>query len=70
METLKTKNIGTGLYFCTACMQKYYREHFTTLSLPNTKWGSACIYPLPLLSGMTEAGIQQVIATLRKIARQ
>lgn len=48
MEALKTKDIGTGLHFRAAHTQKYYRERFTTLSLPNTEWNSARICSLPL----------------------
>jgi len=38
MEKLKAMGIGTGLHFRAAHTQKYYRERFPTLSLPNTEW--------------------------------
>ena len=70
MEALKTKDIGTGLHFRAAHTQKYYRERFTTLSLPNTEWNSARICSLPLFPDMTEADTQRVITALREIAGQ
>ncbi|VFS58667.1 UDP-4-amino-4-deoxy-L-arabinose--oxoglutarate aminotransferase [Kluyvera cryocrescens] len=47
MEQLKAKGIGTGLHFRAAHTQKYYRERFPELSLPNTEWNSARICSLP-----------------------
>ena len=70
MEALKAKNIGTGLHFRAAHTQKYYRERFTTLSLPNTEWNSARICSLPLFPDMTDADTQRVITALREIAGQ
>lgn len=70
MEALKAKNIGTGLHFRAAHTQKYYRERFTTLSLPNTEWNSVRICSLPLFPDMTEADTQRVITALREIAGQ
>ena len=70
METLKTKDIGTGLHFRAAHTQKYYRERFTTLSLPNTEWNSARICSLPLFPDMTDDDTQRVITALREIAGQ
>lgn len=70
MEALKAKNIGTGLHFRAAHTQKYYRERFTPLSLPNTEWNSARICSLPLFPDMTEADTQRVITALREIAGQ
>ncbi|CAM6811739.1 UDP-4-amino-4-deoxy-L-arabinose aminotransferase [Citrobacter portucalensis] len=70
MEALKTKDIGTGLHFRAAHTQKYYRERFTTLSLPNTEWNSARICSLPLFPDMTDDDTQRVITALREIAGQ
>jgi UDP-4-amino-4-deoxy-L-arabinose-oxoglutarate aminotransferase len=39
--------IGTGLHFRAAHTQKYYRERFPDVSLPNTEWNSARICSLP-----------------------
>ncbi|EPD5080604.1 UDP-4-amino-4-deoxy-L-arabinose aminotransferase, partial [Escherichia coli] len=47
MEALKERGIGTGLHFRAAHTQKYYRERFPTLSLPNTEWNSERICSLP-----------------------
>ena len=68
MEALKAKDIGTGLHFRAAHTQKYYRERFTTLSLPNTEWNSARICSLPLFPDMTDDDTQRIITALREIA--
>lgn len=70
MEALKARNIGTGLHFRAAHTQKYYRERFTDLSLPNTEWNSARICSLPLFPDMTDDDTQRVITALRQIAGQ
>ncbi|SUG71222.1 UDP-4-amino-4-deoxy-L-arabinose--oxoglutarate aminotransferase [Salmonella enterica subsp. enterica] len=46
MASLKTKGIGTGLHFRAAHTQKYYRERFPTLTLPDTEWNSERICSL------------------------
>lgn len=48
MAALKEKGIGTGLHFRAAHTQKYYRERFPDVSLPNSEWNSARICSLPL----------------------
>ncbi len=68
MEALKAKGIGTGLHFRAAHTQKYYRERFPSLSLPNTEWNSARICSLPLFPDMTADDTQRVITALRQIA--
>ncbi|ENT4819640.1 TPA: UDP-4-amino-4-deoxy-L-arabinose aminotransferase [Citrobacter farmeri] len=68
MEALKAKGIGTGLHFRAAHTQKYYRERFNALSLPNTEWNSARICSLPLFPDMTPADTARVITALRQIA--
>lgn len=68
MEELKNQGIGTGLHFRAAHTQKYYRERFNTLSLPNTEWNSARICSLPLFPDMTPADTARVITALRQIA--
>lgn len=70
MEALKAQGIGTGLHFRAAHTQKYYRERFTTLSLPNTEWNSERICSLPLFPDMTHDDISRVIHALRQIAGQ
>jgi UDP-4-amino-4-deoxy-L-arabinose-oxoglutarate aminotransferase len=70
MEALKAQNIGTGLHFRAAHTQKYYRERFPSLSLPNTEWNSARICSLPLFPDMTADDTQRVITALHQIAGQ
>ena len=64
MEALKERGIGTGLHFRAAHTQKYYRERFPTLSLPNTEWNSERICSLPLFPDMTTADADRVITGL------
>ncbi|WP_058910454.1 UDP-4-amino-4-deoxy-L-arabinose aminotransferase [Entomohabitans teleogrylli] len=68
METLKARGIGTGLHFRAAHTQKYYRERWPQLSLPNTEWNSARICSIPLFPDMTHDDTTRVITALRDIA--
>ncbi|WP_312669967.1 UDP-4-amino-4-deoxy-L-arabinose aminotransferase [Pseudescherichia sp.] len=68
MEALKIKGIGTGLHFRAAHTQKYYREKFSHLTLPNTEWNSARICSLPLFPDMSTDDTDRVIAALQQIA--
>ncbi len=71
MEALKERGIGTGLHFRAAHTQKYYRERFPTLSLPNTEWNSAnASVRLPLFPDMTTADADRVITALQQLAGQ
>ena len=70
MEALKAQGIGTGLHFRAAHTQKYYRENFPDVSLPNTEWNSARICSLPLFPDMTDDDTSRVIAALRHLAGQ
>ncbi|GJL35899.1 UDP-4-amino-4-deoxy-L-arabinose-oxoglutarate aminotransferase [Phytobacter ursingii] len=70
MEALKAQGIGTGLHFRAAHTQKYYRENFSDLSLPNTEWNSARICSLPLFPDMTDDDTSRVIAALHQLAGQ
>ncbi|CFZ49421.1 UDP-4-amino-4-deoxy-L-arabinose--oxoglutarate aminotransferase [Salmonella enterica subsp. enterica serovar Typhi] len=70
MASLKTKGIGTGLHFRAAHTQKYYRERFPTLTLPDTEWNSERICSLPLFPDMTESDFDRVITALHQIAGQ
>ena len=70
MEALKERGIGTGLHFRAAHTQKYYRERFPTLSLPNTEWNSERICSLPLFPDMTTADADHVITALQQLAGQ
>ena len=70
MGTLKERGIGTGLHFRAAHTQKYYRERFPELSLPNTEWNSERICSLPLFPDMTTADAVRVITALQQLAGQ
>ena len=70
MEALKAQGIGTGLHFRAAHTQKYYRENFPDVSLPNTEWNSARICSLPLFPDMTDDDTSRVIAALHQLAGQ
>lgn len=68
MAELKSRNIGTGLHFRAAHTQKYYRERYPHLSLPNTEWNSDRICSIPLFPDMTGDDTTRVISALRDIA--
>lgn len=68
MQKLKEQGIGTGLHFRAAHTQKYYRERFPTLVLPETEWNSARICSIPLFPGMTDDDSLRVINALRSLA--
>lgn len=68
MAALKEQGIGTGLHFRAAHTQKYYRERFPQLSLPNTEWNSARICSLPLFPDMTHDDTTRVITALHQLA--
>lgn len=67
MERLKALDIGTGLHFRAAHTQKYYRERYPQLSLPNTEWNSARLCTLPLFPDMTTADVDRVVGALSSI---
>lgn len=68
MQALKERNIGTGLHFRAAHTQKYYRERFTNLHLPNTDWNSARICSLPLFPDMHDEDVDRVVEALTELA--
>ncbi len=68
MAGLKEKSIGTGLHFRAAHTQKYYRERFPDVSLPNAEWNSARICSLPLFPDMTHDDTTRVITALHQLA--
>lgn len=67
MAALKARNIGTGLHFRAAHLQKYYREAggWRGCPLPNTEWNSERICSLPLFPDLTESDFQDVLAAIR-----
>ncbi|MEZ2574075.1 UDP-4-amino-4-deoxy-L-arabinose aminotransferase [Buttiauxella ferragutiae] len=68
MDALKAKGIGSGLHFRAAHTQKYYRERYPTLSLPDTEWNSERICSIPLFPTMTDDDVSRVINALREVA--
>jgi UDP-4-amino-4-deoxy-L-arabinose-oxoglutarate aminotransferase len=69
MERLKAVNIGTGLHFRAAHTQRYYRERYPRLVLPNTEWNSLRLCTLPLFPDMTEGDVDRVLEALFAVRR-
>lgn len=67
MEKLKEHGIGTGLHFRAAHTQKYYREKYPELSLPNTEWNSASLMTLPLFPDMQDSDVDRVVQAISDI---
>jgi UDP-4-amino-4-deoxy-L-arabinose-oxoglutarate aminotransferase len=69
MDDLKTLNIGTGLHFRAAHLQKYYRETFPEVvgTLPHTEWNSRRICSLPLFPDMTAGDVDDVVDAIKKV---
>ncbi|MEO3991840.1 UDP-4-amino-4-deoxy-L-arabinose aminotransferase [Pseudocitrobacter cyperus] len=70
MEQLKAMGIGTGLHFRAAHTQKYYRERYPGLVLPNSEWNSERMCSLPLFPDMTHDDTTRVLAALHQLARR
>ena len=69
MAELKKRNIGTGLHFRCAHLQRYYREvmGFRPGMLPNTEYNSDHICSLPLFPDMKLSDVDDVIAAIREV---
>jgi UDP-4-amino-4-deoxy-L-arabinose-oxoglutarate aminotransferase len=69
MQELKQRNIGTGLHFRAAHLQKYYRESMGMKRgmLPNTEWNSDRICSLPLFPGMTNNDVDDVVEAIKEV---
>jgi len=69
MAALKAQNIGTGLHFRCAHLQKYYREamHFRPGMLPATEYNSDRICSLPLFPDMTEGDLEDVVSAIKTV---
>ncbi len=69
MEELKKHNIGTGLHFLAAHVQKYYREtlNIPSTELPNTEWNSERICSIPLFPDMNESDVNDVVNAIKAI---
>ncbi|MGK2946345.1 MAG: UDP-4-amino-4-deoxy-L-arabinose aminotransferase [Candidatus Malihini olakiniferum] len=68
MAALQDQGIGSGLHFRAVHTQKYYRECFPALELPNTEWNSERLLSIPLFPDMTHEDTSRVIDALRKLA--
>ncbi len=69
MAELKKRNIGTGLHFRCAHLQRYYREvmGFKAGLLPNTEYDSDHICSLPLFPDMKPSDVDDVAAAIREV---
>jgi UDP-4-amino-4-deoxy-L-arabinose-oxoglutarate aminotransferase len=69
MAALKERNIGTGIHFKAAHVQKYYREtlQLPPGALPNTEWNSDRILSLPLFPDMTPEDVDEVVAAIKEV---
>ncbi|MBA5238678.1 UDP-4-amino-4-deoxy-L-arabinose aminotransferase [Pectobacterium aroidearum] len=67
MAALQTHGIGTGLHFRAVHTQKYYRERYPHLHLPETEWNSASLMTLPLFPDMQDSDVDRVVASLTSI---
>ena len=70
MERLKRMGIGTGLHFKAAHTQKYYRERYPHLRLPNTEWNSDRLCTLPLFPDMADQDVDRVVEALFSLYRE
>lgn len=69
MTELKARNIGTGLHFRCAHLQKYYREvmGFRPGMLPATEYNSDRICSLPLFPDMTFDDVIDVVEAIKAV---
>lgn len=67
MQALKDKGIGSGIHFRAAHTQKYYRQRFPDVSLPNTEWNSDRLLSLPLFPDMSDSDVDRVVQALSDI---
>jgi len=72
MNELKKRNIGTGLHFRAAHLQKYYLDNMGEWKgrLPETEWNSERILSLPLFPDMTEEDVCDVIDSIEEILKK
>ena len=69
MAELKAQNIGTGLHFRCAHLQKYYREkmEFRAGTLPDTEYNSDRICSLPLFPDMRMEDVDDVVSAIKTV---
>lgn len=70
MERLKELNIGTGLHFRAAHTQKYYRDRYPELSLPNSEWNTARLCSLPMFPDMQDSDVDRVVDALKSLVEK
>ena len=72
MSELKRRNIGTGLHFRAAHLQKYYVEKMGMRRgmLPNTEWNSDRILSLPLFPDMTITDVNNVVDAIKDVLKK
>ncbi|MCX6985688.1 MAG: aminotransferase class I/II-fold pyridoxal phosphate-dependent enzyme [Lentisphaerae bacterium] len=71
MGELKKRNIGTGLHFRAAHLQKYYLDNMGGWKgrLPETEWNSERILSLPLFPDMHEEDVCDVVSAIKEILK-
>jgi len=71
MKELKQRNIGTGIHFLAAHVQKYYRESLGIKAgmLPDTEWNSEPICSLPLFHEMSISDADDVAEAIRDVLK-
>ncbi len=69
MAALKERNIGTGIHFKAAHLQRYYRETMpqTKGSLVNTEWNSERLCSLPLFPDMRLEDVDEVVRAIKEV---
>lgn len=65
MQALQANHIGTGIHFIGTHLQRYYRDRFPEVSLPNTEWNSARLCSIPLFPDMTAEELERVVTAIR-----
>lgn len=67
MQGLQAQGIGTGIHFIGTHVQRYYRERFPDVSLPNTEWNSSRLCSIPLFPDMELADVDRVVGAIRQV---
>lgn len=72
MGELKKKNIGTGLHFRAAHLQKYYLGMMGEWNgrLPETEWNSEKLFSLPLFPDMTGEDVRDVVCAIKEVLKE
>jgi len=72
VEALKKENIGTSVHFIPLHLHPYYRNTFgyRPEDFPNASALFQRIVSLPIYPKMTDADVQRVIASVRKVVKQ